>query len=223
MAGKDHFANILTDAAAVAGIRMERRRGFFSARPDSRRTTEGKGRIKLGLEWLFLATLPLYCRLLPYVLAALIRCDLWLFRPPTGVSVIVVSHSALRLLAFGLAHTYKKTEDIKLPAVVDKALRLLAPVTGTRTIVLDIDHGVRAARMAERQRRGTVDFFDRYLAADRDRSERIENFLVWLGITYLGAVRIENNDLSDAELLACLPRELRRMCGLHGEGCSMPL
>ncbi|EKD39404.1 MAG: hypothetical protein ACD_75C00420G0002, partial [uncultured bacterium] len=29
LAGKDHFANVLTDAAAVAGIRVERRRGRF--------------------------------------------------------------------------------------------------------------------------------------------------------------------------------------------------
>jgi len=34
----------------------------------------------------------------------------------------------------------------------------------------------------------------------RERSERIESFLVWLGRRYLNAVVIENNDLDDAEL-----------------------
>lgn len=213
LAGKDHFANVLTDAAAVAGIRVERRRGRFSGRPDTRRTSEGKGAVKLCLEWLFLATLPLYCRLLPYIIAVLVRCDLRLFRAPESVSLIVVSHTALRLLAFALGHIFERVEDIKLPAVVDATLRTLAPATGARTVVLDVDHEVRAARLQERLQRGTVDFFDSYMEKDPLRSERIESFLVWLGTTYLGAVRIENNNLSDAELLASLPEDLRRRCG----------
>lgn len=213
LAGKDHFANVLTDAAAVAGIRVERRRGRFSARPDTRRTSEGKGFVKLCLEWIFLATLPLYCRLVPYVIALLIRCDLWRFRPPANGPVLVVSHTALRLLAFALGHIFERAEDIRLPAMVDATLRTLVPATRVRTLVLDVDHEVRTARMRERLQRGTVDFFDRYMEKDPLRSERIEGFLVWLGITYLGAVRVENNNLSDAELLACLPQDLRRRCG----------
>ena len=213
LAGKDHFTNVLTDAAAVAGIRVERRRGRFSGRPDTRRTSEGKGAVKLCLEWLFLTTLPLYCRLLPYFIALLIRCDLRFFRAPEGVSLIVVSHTALRLLAFALGHIFERVEDIELPAVVDATLRTLVPATRARTIVLDVDHEVRLARLHERLQRGTVDFFDRYMEKDAHRSERIESFLVWLGITYLGAVRVENNNLSDAELLACLPEDLRRRCG----------
>ena len=213
LAGKDHFANVISDAAAVAGIRVERRRGRFSGRADTRRTSEGKGAVKLCLEWLFLATLPLYCRLLPYLIAFLIRCDLRLFRAPAGDSILVVSHTALRLLAFALGHIFERVEDIRLPGVVDTTLRRVVPATGVRTIVLDIDHEVRAARMKERLQRGTVDFFDRYMEKDAHRSERIEGFLVWLGIAYLGAVRVENNNLSDAELLACLPEDLRGRCG----------
>lgn len=212
LAGKDHCANVVTDAAAAAGIRVERRRGRFSACADSRRTSEGKGFVKLCLEWLFLATLPLYRRLLPYLLALLIRGDLWLFRPPAGGALLLVSHTGLRLLAFCLGHTFATTGEIRLPAVVDRALRQIVPATGVTTIVLDVEHRVRAARLAKRRRRGTVDFFDRYLAEDPERSERIESFLVWLAVTYLGAVRIENNDLADAELLASLPRQLKRRC-----------
>lgn len=212
MAGKDHFANVLTDAAAGGGIRVERRRGRFSAWPDTRRTSEGKGFVKLCLEWIFIATLPLYCRLLPYLIAFLIRWDLRLFRPPgAGVFLIVVSHTALRLLAFALGHTFDRVEDITLPAMVEGALRRLVPATGARAVVLDVDHEVRVARMNDRLRRGTVDFFDRYLEKDPGRSERIEYFLVWLGTTYLDAIRIENNNLSDSELLACLSRDKEEM------------
>lgn len=50
-------------------------------------------------------------------------------------------------------------------------------------------------------RRGSLDHFDRYMGQDPVRSERIEHFLVWIGATYLKAERIENNHLSDAELL----------------------
>ena len=59
-------------------------------------------------------------------------------------------------------------------------------------------------RVAERSRRGTIDHFDRYMASDPARSERIEQFLVWIGQTFLNAITIVNNDLSDAELLAHL-------------------
>ena len=44
------------------------------------------------------------------------------------------------------------------------------------------------------------------MGKDPFRSERIENFLVWICMTYLDAVRVENNNFSDAELLAYLRR-----------------
>ncbi len=204
LAGKDHFANVLDDAATSAGIKVERRRGAFSARPDRCRTSEGKGFLKLWLEWTFLATLPLHCRLLPSAMAFLIRRDLRGFRRPADGSVIVVSHTAIRLLAFALGHIFARVEDIKLPVKVERTLRSLVPATGARILVLDIDHHVRVTRMNERHQRGTADFFDRYMEKDPLRSERIESFLVWIGLTYLAAVRIENNNLSESELLAAL-------------------
>lgn len=206
LAGKDHFANVLTDAAVATGLKVERRRGALSARPNERRSSENKAFLNLWLEWIFLMTLPLHRRFLPYAIALFIEHDLRRFRRPDDSSVIVVSHTALRLLAFGFAHLFERSEDIKVPAMVDRALRALVPATGARTVVLDIDHQVREDRMQDRLRRGTADYFDRYMAKDPHRSERIESFLVWIGITYLGAVRIENNNLSDAELLACLPQ-----------------
>lgn len=208
LAGKDHFANVLTDTAVAAGVKVERRRGALSARPDQRRTSEGKGIFKLWLEWLFLATLPLFRRLLPYGTAIHIRYDLRRFRHPSDGSLIVVSHTGIRLLAFALAHLFESIEEIRLPAGVESALQAIVPATGACTVVLDIDHEVREARMRERVRRGTVDYFDRYMGLDPERSERIERFLVWLGVTHLGAVRIENNNLSDAELVACLQQSM---------------
>ena len=205
LAGKDHFANIVLDAARAAGIKAERRRGAFSARPDRQRSSEEKTVFALWLEWVFLATLPLHCRLLPYVTAWLILLDVRRFRRPAAAcSVLVVSHTAIRLLAFALGHIYERIEDIRLPGIVEKALQAITSATKASTVVLDIDHQVREARMAARLNRGTVDHFDRYMGKDPVRSERIEHFLVWIGQTYLNAVRIENNNLSDAELLAFL-------------------
>ncbi len=206
LAGKDHFANVLTDAAVATGLKVERRRGRLSATANQRRSSENKTLLNLWLEWIFLVTLPLHCRLLPYVISLLVATDIRRFRRPGDGSVIVVSHTGLRLLAFGLGHLYERSEDVKMPAMVERTLRALVPMTGARTVVLDIDHQVRVERMQDRLRRGTADYFDRYMAKDPHRSERIENFLAWIGMTYLGAVRIENNNLSDAELLACLPQ-----------------
>jgi hypothetical protein len=204
LAGKDHCANVLADAAHKDGIRLERRRGAFSARPDRRRSSEHKSRLRLGMERLFLAILPLHLPVLPYVCALLIWWDIRRFQPPASGTVMVVSHTALRLLAFALGHRFERVEDIRLPLLVDRSLRRIVPATGARTVVLDIDHATRAARLAGRRRRGTLDYFDRYMGIDPLRSERIERFLLWLGTTYLQATLIENNDLGDSELLARL-------------------
>ena len=203
MAGKDHCANVVADAAQAAGIRLERRRGSLSARPNQQRSSEDKGLLRLWLEWAFLTTLPLHCRLLPWLTTLLILRDARRFQRPDQVSVLVVSHTAIRLLAFALGHLYARVEEIRLPAMTVRALHAMA-ATGLRCLVLDIDQAVRAQRLAQRNTRGTLDYFDRYMGKDPQRSERIEEFLVWISLTYLGAVRVENNNLSDAELLAAM-------------------
>ena len=206
LAGKDHFANVLTDAAAAVGMSVERRRGFLSGRPDHRRTSEGKGLMNLWMEWIFLATLPFHCRFLPSLVSLLIWLDIKRFRPPASGSLLVVSHTPIRLLAFALGHLFDTIEEIKIPVVAEKALRAVVCETKVRTVVLDIHHDIRMERLQSRSLRGTGDYFDRYMSDDPIRSERIENFLVFIGVTYLGAVRIENNNLPDAELLACLAK-----------------
>ena len=204
LAGKDHVANVLTDAASGVGIKVERRRGKFSAPADRTRTSECKNLFSLGLEWLFLVTLPLHCRLLPLIVAALIFLDIRRFHPSAAGSILVVSHTPIRLLAFALGHQFKRIEDIRIAPITEQALRAILPATKARVIALDISHTVRAERMAQRMSRGTVDYFDRYMGSNPVRSERIESILVWIGMTYLNAVHIENNNLSDAELLAGL-------------------
>ncbi len=87
-----------------------------------------------------------------------------------------------------------------MPAFLDLALRAFLPVTRAKAIVLDIDDQFRRQRTAKRTRGGGVDPFDRYMARDSARSERIENIMVWLGRTYLNAVKIENNDLEEGEV-----------------------
>lgn len=205
MAGKDHFANVVANAALHAGILVERRRGAFSAAGNRRRTSEGKDWFRLACEWLFLRTLPLHLRLLPHLTALLLLADLRRFRQPSDRMVLVVSHTAIRLLAFALGHLHENLATIRLPALAQQALRQVGSATGACVVVLDIDHTIRVERMAERARRGTVDWFDRYLGRDPIRSERIEAILVWIGERWLNATRVENNNCSDHELLLHLP------------------
>lgn len=49
---------------------------------------------------------------------------------------------------------------------------------------------------------------DKYMAdpAKVDLSERIESCLVWVSIKHLNAVKIENNNLCDRDLLAEIQR-----------------
>ncbi len=71
-------------------------------------------------------------------------------------------------------------------------------------IVPDIADQIRKQRIRKRLESGNADNFDRYLAKDGAHSERIENFLIRLGKTYLNAAIIENCDLDDAALFRAL-------------------
>ncbi len=205
LAGKDHVANVICDHAEAAGLLVERRPGAFTARPSRKRSTEGKGWLRLTLERLFLTTLPLHCFLIPHLAAILIRRDLRRFQAPaSNQALIVVSHTAIRLAAFALGHLFDRPEAIRLPLRLEKALQAIVPHTRAQTLVLDIDHSVRTARLEARQQRGSADFFDRYLAADPARSERIEAILVRLAETRLGGRRLENHDLSEEEIITAI-------------------
>lgn len=204
LSGKDHVANVLVDAAAAAGLGMERRRGMFSSLSDRRRTSEGKGWLALLVERIFLATLPLHCRVLPLLTTAMIEYDRLRFRRPGEARLLVVSHTPIRLLAFALGHLFPDAGEVVVPTLARSALLRLQRATAARVVVLDIDHGLRQKRLAERSARGVDDLFDRYLRSDAERSERIESILVKVASEYLQATVIENADLDRQQLLAAL-------------------
>lgn len=196
-AGKNHVAEALASMLARSGRRVELREGWFSKIPTAAEAE--KSALSLFQEQLFLSTFGINQYLIPSLIALLIKRDLRRFRKPDH-PLIVVSHTGLRILAFYLGHRFRRIDDIRMPAFLDLALRTILPVTRAKAIVLDIEDHIRRQRIARRTRGGDVDPFDRYMARDSVRSERIESIMVWLGRTYLNAVKIENNDLSEAEL-----------------------
>lgn len=198
-AGKDYIADFITRTLQAAGHLVEKRQGGFSKPSTDTVTSENKGFLDLFKEKTFLATFRYNQVLLPYMLTGIIRKDLRRFEKSPD-KLIVISHTPLRLLAFYLGHRFSEIHRIRIPKPLDRALRSILPVTGAKTIVLDIADHIRKGRIARRMSSGTVDNFDRYMAEDEVRSERIEAFLVWLARKYLNAVVIENNDLEDADL-----------------------
>ncbi|MDH4319050.1 MAG: hypothetical protein OEV64_11705 [Desulfobulbaceae bacterium] len=201
LSGKNHVANLLVEELLDNGLRVEKREGKFSARATTATTSEDKSAPALFAEWAFIRTFALHHRLIPHVVTHLIKKDLRKFRPTPDRVTLVISHTPLRVLAFYLAHLYERKEDIRLPAHLDDALKSLK-TTGVRTLVLDIDHHIREQRAQQRKDRETLDHFDRYLAANPELSERMEDFLIWLCQTYLEANKLLNNDLTDRELIA---------------------
>lgn len=200
-AGKNHLANVAARMAIKSAGRVEIREGWFSKSPTVAETE--KGALSLFQEQLFLSTFRINQYLIPSLIAVLIQRDLRRFKKP-DCPLIVVSHTGLRILAFYLGHRFFKMEDVRIPAFLDRALRAILPGTGASSIVLDIEDHIRSQRIARRIQNGNVDPFDRYMAMDSTRSERIEAIMVWLSQKYLNALKIDNNDLSDAELTAAV-------------------
>ncbi|MEZ4528169.1 MAG: hypothetical protein R2941_19840, partial [Desulfobacterales bacterium] len=201
--GKNHVTNFIANRMEKAGHSVEKREGWFSGKSSDVISTEGKGWFALTKEKMFLATFPLTKCLMPPLLAFLLRADLKRFRK-SHKNIIVISHTALRILAFYLGHAFETEEDVRIPLFLDRVLKNILPVTGAKTIVLDIADQTRKKRIRKRLESGNADNFDHYMAKDGERSERIENFLIWLGKTYLNALIVENNDLDDAALFRAL-------------------
>ncbi len=206
-AGKDYVADFLIRRWQAAGYAVEKRAGRFSALAvDDRSSSERKGRWGRFQEQVFLNLFPLLRPLLPGVAGWLLRRDYRRFRP-TDRPVVVVSHTALRLLALVRGQVHAPPP---LSLALQQALRALRETTQATVIVLDIDPAIRQRRISARIECGTVDPFDRYMLADRVRAERIEGGLVDLATRYLNAAVIENDDLDDAALEWELERVLGR-------------
>ena len=204
-AGKDYVADFLIRRWSAAGHSIEKRAGGFSAAPaDARSSSERKGRWGRFQEHVFIRLFPLLRPLLLGVAGWLLRRDRRRFRPADR-PVVVVSHTALRLLAFVRGQVHAPPP---LSPALQHALRALRETTRATVIVLDIDPAIRQRRIGARIECGTVDPFDRYMLADRVRAERIEGGLVELAVGFLNAKVIENNDLDAAALEAALVRAL---------------
>lgn len=122
----------------------------------------------------------MHYRLLPALVALLIRIDLLRFRRPADGLLVVVSHTALRLLALSLGYRFKEVAAIAMALWVERSLQAIVPATGAKVVVLDVEHSIRAERIARRNQSGTLDVFDRFMGGDPERSERIEQILGWL-------------------------------------------
>ncbi|MDM8516113.1 hypothetical protein QUF76_07935 [Desulfobacterales bacterium HSG16] len=196
--GKNYVANFIADTVEKAGFEIEKRDGGFSKEPSDVVSSEDKSWFSLIKEKMFLATFNLTKFMVMPLMAFLIKKDLKNFRK-SDLTTIVISNTPLRILSFYLGHKFDNIDQIKIPDYMDDALKSIARI-GAKTIILDIDDTVRKKRIAIRLESGKADYFDLYMAEDAVRSERIENFLVWIGKKYLNAIVIENNDLNETEL-----------------------
>ena len=201
--GKNHVANVISEYMAASGQDLEKREGSFSSPATLATSSEDKGFLSLAKEALFLKSYPLLKPLIFPVINYLLNRDLHAFRPSRG-PLLVISNTALRVLAFHLGHIFCHPGEIKLPSYLVTTLQAIRPRTQATTMVLDVEHHIRETRVGHRLQNNKADHFDRYLACDGDLSERIEEFLVWLATTYLGAHVVMNNNLADDEIIAAV-------------------
>ncbi|MGB0867767.1 MAG: hypothetical protein ACPGSC_14745, partial [Granulosicoccaceae bacterium] len=196
-AGKNYVGQLILRQLRAAGLPAAFRERRLSGR-DNGGVEKDKSAFGHLAEWAFVRTYPLTQVLMPWVVDILLQLDL--VRTKSGEQAeIIVSHTALRLAAFDLGHKYACVSQVQVPARTQKLLRQLYRRLDGDTIVLDIAHATRRQRV---QARGdTSDPFDRYLAARPELSERIEACMVHLATEHLDASLIENNDLSEQELL----------------------
>ncbi len=205
-AGKDYVAEFLIHRWRAAGHRVEKRAGGFAApAADARSSSDSKGRWGRFREQAFLGVFPLLRPLLSAVARLLLARDRRRYRP-SAAPLVVVSHTALRLLALLLGQQREEWATRARSPALERCLRAALP-PATTVVVLDVAPATRHRRIAARIRAGTVDPFDRYMLADPDRAERIERCLVQLATRYLDAAVIENDDLDDD----ALERELARV------------
>jgi thymidylate kinase len=198
--GKDHVANLVADTITKDGFDVYKKRGWFTTQPTNTTTSENKSLLALLLEKSFISTFPFTKFLMPLLLSFAIQIDLNLFVQPKA-KTIIISHTALRVLAIYLGSVFKKEEEIRISKYLDKCLRSIRFRTGVKSIILDINDQTRKDRIRKRIKKGKSDPLDKFMAKDEYRAERIDNYLIWLGKTYLNAIKIENNNLTDSELI----------------------
>ncbi|MEM8930945.1 MAG: hypothetical protein AAGE94_07210 [Acidobacteriota bacterium] len=203
-AGKDHVARVWTTRLAELGRDPIVQAGWLSGSPVDLGVEDDKSWFAHLAEATFLRVFPWIRWAMPSVLSFLIYRDLRRF-PNDGRRRLVVSHSALRILAFCLG----TRGEAALSASSRRAVRAFYRRSGARVIVLDVDPAVRRRRIEARLDRDDADPFDRFMLADSKRSERIEAWLVRLATDHMDAHLIVNDELDDETLW----RELEVACG----------
>lgn len=198
-AGKDHVAGIIEQMIIDTGLPVEKRKRYLSGKVTREKSSTGKSRVELFLEKCFILLLPYLGFLLPWVLHQMLRHDIKKYRP-NSKKVVVVGHNCLRGLALYWGVRYPETDSIPIPPALVETLRGMRNLDGFHTLVLDVEDSVRQERISRREENGEADNFDRFMAEDAQRAERIEEILVKLSREYLGAQLIKNNDLPEQEL-----------------------
>ena len=224
-AGKNHVAQVWVARMRELGLDPILQEGWLANPPaDPGHDTE-KSALSHLAERTFLALFPWIAWGMPFALRFLLRRDARRFRShggrEDGRRRLVVSHSALRILAFCLGARRRGLDA--LSESTRRAVRELHESSQALVIVLDVDHEVRQRRIEGRLARHDSDPFDRYMLADPDRSERIEACLVELAVELMGAYLIVNDALDDDALWAHLEEACQAGAGLPPGRIPEPL
>lgn len=197
--GKDHVARLVLAHLQEAGAFLEKRRGWLSAPACAAETSEHKGPGRLFSERLFLRIHPLIAWALPPALTLCILADVLVYRFLRRKPVMVVSHTALRLLAFHMGHD----DAFRMPAHLGKALATLRGL-GLQTLFVTTERHVRLGRIHDRIRRDKVDHFDLYMARRPRHGERVTDALERIAVEHLQAWTIRNDAHGDEHIAAAL-------------------
>jgi hypothetical protein len=197
--GKDHVARLVTEHLRKAGAFPEKRRGWLSAPACAADSSEHKGPGRLFAERLFLRIYPLVAWALPTALTLCIQADALAYRVLRRKPAMIVSHTALRLLAFHMGHD----DAFRMPSHLGKALAALRGL-GLQTLFVTTERDVRLGRIHDRIRRDKVDHFDLYMARRPRHGERVTDALERIAVEHLQALSIRNDAHGDGHIAAAL-------------------
>lgn len=206
-AGKNHVARVWMQRMSEMGVEVRQQEGWLSGPAAEPEADEDKSWLSHLAERTFLRVFPSIAWGMPWALRFLMRRDARRFRDE-GQRRLVISHSALRILAFCLGARGCGVES--LAESIRRAVRDLQERSRAVVIVLDVDPEIRHQRIEARLNQGISDPFDRYMLADSARSERIEACLVSLATELMGAHLIVNNALDEDALWAHLEEACQR-------------
>lgn len=199
--GKNHVARVWAQRMTELGLAPILQEGWLGSAPVAPDLDEAKSWFSHLAERTFLFVYPWIAWGMPFALNLLIHRDIRRF-PADDRRRLVVSHSALRILAFCLGARGHGIDT--LSESTRHAVRELYKRSRALVIVLDVDHEVRRRRIEARVAEADADPFDRFMLADPVRSERIEACLVGLAVEHMDAHLIINNSLGDEALWAQL-------------------